>query len=79
MEFHIPINDTRPDLDAVEGALFDVDSNALVDLDASGSTLRISSYVTIADLIEVLQRAGWTVGEEQVVQLPTICCGGCGG
>jgi hypothetical protein len=79
MEFHIAIADTRPPLEAIEDAMFDVDSNALVDLDPSGSTLRISSFVTIGDLIDVMQRTGWTVAPEQVVQLPTICCGGCSG
>ncbi|GAA0261869.1 hypothetical protein [Rhodanobacter caeni] len=79
MEFHIAIADTRPPLEAIEDAMFDVDSNALVDLDPSGSTLRISSFVTIEDLIDVMQRTGWTVAPEQVVQLPTICCGGCSG
>ncbi|HUH54903.1 hypothetical protein ASD22_02385 [Rhodanobacter sp. Root480] len=79
MEFHIAITDTRPQLEAVEDAMFDVDSNALVDLDPSGSTLRISSFVTIEDLIDVMQRTGWTIAPDQVVQLPTICCGGCGG
>ena len=39
----------------------------------------ISSYVSVTDLIEALQRTGWTVAPTQVVQLPTICCGGCAG
>ena len=38
MEFHIAITDARPQLEAVEDAMFDVDSNALVDLDPCGST-----------------------------------------
>jgi hypothetical protein len=79
MVFLFAFTDTRAPLVAVEDAMFDVDSNALVDLDPSGSTLRISSFVTIEDLIDVMQRTGWTVAPEQVVQLPTICCGGCSG
>jgi len=79
MEFHIAITGARPELEAVEDAMFDVDSNALVDLDPSGSTLRISSFVTIEDLVDIMRRTGWTVAPEQVVQLPTICCGGCSG
>jgi len=79
MEFHIAITGAHPELEAVEDAMFDVDSNALVDLDPSGSTLRISSFVTIEDLVDIMRRTGWTVAPEQVVQLPTICCGGCSG
>jgi len=26
-----------------------------------------------------LRQVGWPVAPEQVVQLPSICCGGCGG
>lgn len=79
MEFHIALTDTCPGLDAIQDAMFDVDPNTVVDLDMSGEVMRISSYVDVADLIEVLQRTGWTVAPDQVAQLPSICCGGCGG
>ena len=79
MEFHIALTDACPGPDAIQDVMFDADPNAVVDLDMSGLVMRISSYVTVKDLIEVLRRTGWTVAPEQVVQLPTICCGGCSG
>ncbi len=79
MEFHIAVTDGAPEPHVVEDALFDIDPTAVVDLDMSGQVLRISSYATTADLIGVLRQTGWVVTAEQVVALPTICCGGCGG
>lgn len=79
MEFHIALADASPDPGVVQGALFDVDPMAVVDLDMSGLVMRISSSATTSDLVDVLRRTGWPVTAEQVVQLPSICCGGCGG
>lgn len=79
MEFHIALTDTSPATDVVQDALFDVDPAAVVDLDMSGLVMRVSSSLTAADLIEVLRQTGWTVAPAQVVQLPSICCGGCSG
>ncbi len=79
MEFHIALTDACPAPDVVQDVMFDFDPNAVVDLDMSGLVMRISSYVTVTDLIVALRQSGWAVAPEQVVQLPTICCGGCSG
>jgi hypothetical protein len=79
MEFHIALTDGAPDPAQVQDAMFGVDPMAVVDLDMSGLVMRISSSTTALDLIEVLRHVGWTVAPAQVVQLPSICCGGCGG
>ncbi len=79
MEFHIALTDASPRPEAVQDAMFEIDPSALVDLDMSGLVMRISSWVSIPDLIEVLRRIDWAVSREQVVQLPSICCGGCSG
>jgi hypothetical protein len=79
MEFHIALAGASPAPGVVQDALFDVDPTAVVDLDMSGLVLRVSASATAADLVEVLRQVGWPVTPEQVVQLPSICCGGCGG
>ena len=78
MEFHIALTSASPEPVAVQDALFEIDPAAVVDLDMSGQVLRVSAAMTAADLIEVLQQLGWPVAPGQVVQLPSICCGGCG-
>ncbi|WEN14218.1 hypothetical protein PY254_13355 [Rhodanobacter sp. AS-Z3] len=79
MEFHIALTDSAPDPAQVQDAMFDIDPMAVVDLDMSGLVMRISSTTTAPDLIEVLRHVGWTVAPAQVVQQPSICCGGCSG
>lgn len=79
MEFHIALTDACPGPDVIQDAMIGIDPSALVDLDMSGLVMRISSYVPANDVIELLHRSGWAVTPEQVVELPSICCGGCGG
>jgi hypothetical protein len=79
MEFHIALAGTSPVPGVVQDALFDIDPAAVVDLDMSGLVMRISAAATAADLVSVLRQTGWLVTADQVVSLPTICCGGCSG
>ncbi len=79
MEFHIAVAEASPEPGVVQDALFDIDPTAVVDLDMSGLVMRVSASATAADVIDVLRRTGWPVAADQVVQLPSICCGGCSG
>lgn len=79
MEFHIALTDTSPAPGVIQDALFDMDPGVMVDLDMSGLVMRISSIVGTPDLVQVLRQTGWEVAPKQIVQLPSICCGGCGG
>lgn len=76
MEFHItgvPVSDVA----AIDDALRAADPAALVDLD--GSTLRVATCLGSTELRSILSGSGYSVGRDQVVQLPSICCGGCSG
>jgi hypothetical protein len=79
MEFHIALVDGAPSPELVQDALFDVDPGAVVDLDMSGLVMRISASTTVEEVLAVLQQTGWQLTGKAVVQLPSICCGGCGG
>ena len=79
MEFHIALTAASPDPAVVQEAMYDVDPSTVVDLDMSGLVMRVSSSATAVELIAVLRQSGWVVAPEQVAQLPSICCGGCGG
>lgn len=79
MEFHIHLAGARPDLGAIEVTVLDADPAALVDLDASGDTLRVAGAFTVVDVVVLMRRAGHPVTPHQVEQLPSICCGGCSG
>lgn len=76
MEFHIkglPVSDVA----AIEGAVLAVDPAALVDLE--GSTLRVATCLDSAELTTIISSTGNAVGPEQIVQRPSVCCGGCSG
>lgn len=79
MEFHVALTTAAPDAALVRDALFDLDPSAVVDLDMSGTVMRISASAKIDELVIVLHQAGWPVAAQDVAQLPSICCGGCGG
>ena len=68
-----------PDLAAIQHALATLDASALLDRDARGSTLRISTLATQDELLACLHAAGAKDPSQHLVQLPSDCCGGCGG
>jgi len=77
LEFHIDMGDKQPDLALLEEALRDADPAGLVDL--HGATLRVATSLGVAELQSVIVIAGYPLRADQVVQQPSICCGGCGG
>ena len=79
MEFHIEMADPSAALGFIENALRDVDPMSVVDIDSSGKIIRVSAALTAVQLIELIRDAGHTLAPRQVVQLPSICCGGCSG
>jgi hypothetical protein len=67
------------DLAAIEHAIATLDPSALLDRDASGHTIRMSTLATKDELLACLQDAGAIEPKRHLVQLPSDCCGGCGG
>jgi hypothetical protein len=79
MEYHVDWLAGASSLADVEGAILDADPAAIVDLDASGHTLRVSGALATVELKAVLQGAGYAVTDRQITALPTYCCGDCAG
>lgn len=79
MEFHVRLDGAHPDLDALGDAIREVDPSALLDIDSSGTLLRVAAAVQAGELVVLLAGAGSPVTRGQVTQLPSICCGGCSG
>ena len=72
-------NHRASDITVIEQAIAGLDPAAVVDFDTSESLVRISSVATEMELLACLQQAGVTAGPDQLVRLPSQCCGGCGG
>ena len=68
-----------PDLAAIEHAIVALDPSAQLDIDASGHSIRIATLATKDELLTSLHQAGATEPTQHLTQLPTDCCGGCGG
>lgn len=79
MEFHVKLNRPIADLAVIEDAIRELDPSAQVDIDPEGSKLRVSTWVDAPSLITVVGKAGYPIDPLQVTQLPSVCCGGCGG
>lgn len=79
MQFRIATHLEHAELGVIERALRAVDPAAMVDFDSAGDQLRISTFMSVFELIEVVDRAGHPVTHDQVVPVPSECCGGCGG
>lgn len=79
MEFHIKTLDTKPDLDAINDALLGIDPLAVADLDPVDASLRVSVALSSPELLALLTQAGYPVNWKQLEQVPSVCCGACGG
>lgn len=71
--------DASPDFASIERALAALDPSALLDLDPSGRTIRISTLVTEDELLACLRDAGAVDASRHLARQPSECCGGCGG
>ncbi|RZA11899.1 MAG: hypothetical protein EOP93_22790 [Lysobacteraceae bacterium] len=78
MQYTLDTRNPR-DVAAIERALVAVDPSALVDVDASGHTVRISTLVTEQELLATLGDAGISDAAPHLARVPSECCGGCGG
>lgn len=79
MEYAVHVSGPVPDLALVERALGSLDPAVVLDLADGGSALRISTWATPAEVLASLRSVGVDAGPDGLVQLPSICCGGCSG
>ena len=79
MQFKIKIAGLMPDVGAIEHAIGAVDPSALVDIDRTGQTLRVAASIDAIHLLGLMRQAGYPVADDQLEQVPSECCGGCGG
>ena len=79
MQFRIKLSHSAPALGAIEHSIREVDPAALVDIDKTGETLRVSATLGADHLLDILKKTGWPVAENDLERVPSECCGGCGG
>ncbi|WP_024888874.1 hypothetical protein [Luteimonas huabeiensis] len=79
MQFDIHLDTAPLDLEPIALQLQALDPAALVDIDPATGALRVSTYAGEVEIALALARAGHRVAADRIVQLPSVCCGGCGG
>ncbi|MFS8064583.1 MAG: hypothetical protein ACMG5Z_08320 [Luteimonas sp.] len=79
MEFHIRMPASLPELGVIDDAIRSLDPAALVDIDETGELVRVATSLRPGELVSLINAIGYPVADEQVTQLPSVCCGGCSG
>lgn len=79
MQYTIATSAVHPDLGALQRAIDDVDPAAIVDVDSTGGNVRISTVIGDAELLGLLNRAGYPLRADELQLVPSQCCGGCSG
>ena len=78
MQFTLRTCDGR-DLARISDALCEIDPAAFCDHDPAGGAIRIATAATRSELVACLSGIGMATGDDDLIQLPSECCGGCGG
>jgi hypothetical protein len=79
MQFKVAIASHASAVPRIERALRDADPAASIDFDTGADQMRVSTFLSVRELVEIADRAGLTSAGERVVAQPSECCGGCGG
>ena len=79
MKFIIRTNGMTIDFPLIEQALFDADPAAIIDIDKTDLSLRVSSCLNDTELLALMTSSGFPVPAKNVEGVPSECCGGCGG
>ena len=79
MEFRVKLPTPLPDVGYIDELVRGVDPAAIVDVDPTDRSLRVTAWLAQEELVRLLVRAGYPIGANEVQALPSVCCGGCGG
>ena len=79
MEFHVDGLAAAADMAAISEAIHTIDPAAMVDIDPATGALRVAAAMSADELTTVIGSTGQQADGLLVMQMPSNCCGGCGG
>ena len=79
MKMRVVVASGSPEVPEVERALREADPAASIDFDTGGDQMRLSTFLSVFEVVEIVDRAGVRDARERVVAQRSECCGGCGG
>jgi hypothetical protein len=79
MKFNIKTHGKAIDVFVIEQALIQIDPSAIIDIDRTNASLRVSTCLDDSELSSLITQVGFPVSTSDVQGVPSECCGGCGG
>lgn len=79
MEFHINTSHATVNAGLVDEVLWQIDPASIAHLTADGCELRVNIEMDATQLLAVLQSNELPIDAADIIQIPSTCCGGCGG
>ncbi len=79
MEYVIHVGARPVDLAILAHHLVDLDPAVLVDRDVITGDLRCATSALAVELLLAFAHAGYRLSPDDIVRLPSVCCGGCSG
>lgn len=79
MQFSVKLAGPAPDTAAIRQVLCEADPSSMVDMNPDGQSLRIACSMPSEQLATLIRQAGYPLVSGDMQQLPSECCGGCGG
>lgn len=79
MEYVIRVGERPVDLAILAHHLLDLDPAMLVDRDVVTGHLRCSTSALAVELLLAFSHAGYRLVPDDIVRVPSACCGGCSG
>lgn len=79
MELRIERPGANLDVPALLQELLALDASAVLDRETASGALRIATLLPTAHVLQALQAHGLALRAEDLLPLPSVCCGGCSG
>lgn len=79
MKFNIKTDGHAIDVYVIEQALIQADPAAVIDIDRTSSSLRVSTCLDDVELMSLIANAGFPIPAANLQGVPSDCCGGCSG
>ena len=79
MQYTMETSAAQADLSALRRRLDEADPAAMLDMDPGNGHVRISTLIGAVELLALINGAGYPLRADELLQVPSQCCGGCGG
>jgi hypothetical protein len=76
MQFRVDVRAGAPEVQEVERAVRDADPAASIDFDTGGDQMRVSTFLSVFDVVDIVDQAGVAESRQRLITQASECCGG---